>query len=606
MMGWLFILFAGFFPETALSEEITFQELKAYYDQVPGRYIREKGVGSHSPDLKFWITQNQTIIPEGAEEFDHEYSQSLFETDVDAYTHAFEAPDFLEAKSRFYSSLPFNPRLQAHSRPYGFLNGWLSLNHPPIRSLDLPLEHYTPLFSGPSNRTTESTYFDPKFQSAIDEETGTELSFGNTLTPLFNGDSIKEKTLLVKSATRYVLGAVMAIACDESSQEFIDALIDKAKSGIPVKIMMEGFYGRTLFRPCANRLRRNGVDVVMVNEKWKRRTFLSFFHIKFWIRDGEEAIIGGQNIVKYQNLSTGFNQLNRDTDLKIKGPAVTDLLSSFLDLWDYHAKRRNGSLNSLRAEAQASQLKETQSHLRGRSVYEEKLQNPETRMKGACRMLVQNAYLKNLSIAAVLEKHVKAARQSVILTSPEVHYTPGDEPLTDRDRFYWQLKQKAKEGVQVEFISNGVDGGNGELTAALRTSLERAIRNGNRLGYHLWHWILSFEPRNNAKRHREYLLDLATTKNLRAWTHFNYIHAKQAYFDRIVTSISSVNLDTASMARNEEAGALCMDESLSAEMEKRLTLDLVNSVPVMSSNELSPETIALSQEERPEFELPLD
>ena len=36
---------------------------------------------------------------------------------------------------------------------------------------------------------------------------------------------------------------------------------------------------------------------------------------------------------------------------------------------------------------------------------------------------------------------------------------------------------------------------------------------------------------------------------------------------------------------NYEAGAICMDEKLSREMEDQLTLDLVNSVPVLSKNE---------------------
>src|ERR1035437_3433107 len=99
---------------------------------------------------------------------------------------------------------------------------------------------------------------------------------------------------------------------------------------------MEKLYMGTLFRSCANRLRNGGVDVVLVGDQLKLKSLLAFFHVKLWIRDGEEAIVGGQNIVRYENNSTGFNNLNRDTDVLVQGPAVTDFLHEYLDLWKAH------------------------------------------------------------------------------------------------------------------------------------------------------------------------------------------------------------------------------------------------------------------------------
>jgi phosphatidylserine/phosphatidylglycerophosphate/cardiolipin synthase-like enzyme len=320
----------------------------------------------------------------------------------------------------------------------------------------------------------------------------------------------------------------------------------------------------------------------MVNEKWKRSTFLTFFHAKFWIKDGEEVIVGGQNIIKFENNSTGYNNLNRDTDLLIKGPATTDFLEAYLNLWEQHRDQRNGTLQTMNDELAETKKNERIARLRGAEHYNEVFSHPESRMNGVCRSLVQKAYHRNLSIASVLEHHIAHARHSIVMTSPEIKFQPGDR--TRRDRFFSTLKDSAKKGVQIEFVSNGVDGGNGEYTAALRGELEWAVESGHRFATRIWNHILNREPSNNARDHRHYLNDLRH-HGVRTWTHFNYIHAKQAYFDRIATSISSLNLDTPSIERNDEAGAICMDQSLSQAMETQLTLDLVNSVPVMSRNE---------------------
>ena len=142
------------------------------------------------------------------------------------------------------------------------------------------------------------------------------------------------------------------------------------------------------------------------------------------------------------------------------------------------------------------------------------------------------------------------------------------------------MRASANRGVNTELILNGVEGGDGEFTEAFRKMMVNAFESGRNFSYHFWKTLLGRSPEKVAQEQRKYLREFQTTPGMRAWTHFNYMHAKQAYFDRIVTSISSVNLDTASLERNYEAGALCMDENLSQQMEVQLTLDLVNSVPV--------------------------
>ena len=302
------------------------------------------------------------------------------------------------------------------------------------------------------------------------------------------------------------------------------------------------------------------------------------------MRDGKEAIVGGQNIVSYENLSTGYNQLNRDTDIKVVGTAATDFTLEYIRLWSEHRTPDETLIKLKQFSLQQKQIEELEKS-RGTSNYPDILKNPETQMKGVCRVLVQSPYNRNLSIASVLKKHTAQARHSIFLTTPEVKFNLGNETSSKLDSLYETLKEKARKGVPVEFLSNGLDGGNGELTAALRMGLEHALEYGLRLKALFYRKILSFEPRNNARGNRQYLVNLRQTPNLRAWTHFNYIHAKQAYFDRIVTAVSSLNLDVPSVERNTEAGIVCMDKHLSSEMEPQLALDFGNSVPVTSANE---------------------
>ena len=568
----------------AFSSEWNPDELIRYYSNLPGQYLIPEDI-TRFQNQHFHVGQDQIIKPEGALEFNDEFTQDLFKLDPKAYVASWNGQDFLDAKENYYKRLPFNPKSQKHEKPYSYLSGWLSLNHPPLKKMT---ESDSPLLSifSKQNRPPEvSAYFDPLFQADLDGFSDTELSFGNELKPLFNGESFSEKVKLVESAKKYILASVMAISCDQSSMPLVDALIHRAQSGIPVKMIMEGFYGNFVFRACARKLRRGGVEVVMAHDSIKRRTPLTFFHAKFWVRDGEEVIVGGQNIIKYQNQSTGFNELNRDTDISVRGPAATDFTREYIALWQNAGGNPENLPISLK-DIISKKNTEALNLQRGVDSYPEILGSPLTREKGVCRVLVQNAYHHNRSLAAVIERYIDAAQQSVVISSPEVEFHLKGGKENPIDRFYKSIIQAAKRNLDVEFISNGVDGGNGELTSAYRLGMQRAYQKGNHLTYSLFRTILEHEPEHNARDHRRYLLYLRKSAGIRTWTHFNYIHAKQIFIDRILTSISSMNLDRASIQRNYEAGIVCMDHSLSQAMEKQLTLDLVNSVPVVSSNGL--------------------
>ena len=559
----------------ASAQDYRLPDLVNYYSSIYGNFIvPDEEKSSSISDVTFQLNQLGSFAPIGIHKFDLQYTQGLFRFDVMRFKQFMNADDLLDAKVSFYSKLRFDEFHQRHEAPYRYLAGWMTLNHPPVKKAELNIGEYYRRFSPKLPRPSNSVFFDSDFQEKIDHDTSTELTFENHPKALFNGDSIKEKVRLVKAAKKFILAAVMAYSCDSSSEELTQALIDKAADGIPVTLMMERFYMGIPFARCTHRLRRAGIDVVLVSDKWKPRSFLSFFHDKFWVRDAEEVIVGGQNIIKYENDSTGWNGMNRDTDLLLSGPIATDFSIQYIDLWKDYRGRRNRILEPLRNDFEAMKTNQRALGIRGESAYHSRLNDSNQRMNGACRALVQRPGVTHSLIADTLQSHFEVATHSILLSSPELSFT--------RENRFFASIQKAvqKNNIKAELILNGVDGGNGEFTIAMREAMIRAYQYGKNLKFRLWKKIYGFEPRKTASKHRTNLLEVMRNTGMRAWTHFNYMHAKQAYIDRTVTAISSMNLDRASMERNHEAGAICMDEQLSVQIENQLALDLANSVPV--------------------------
>jgi phosphatidylserine/phosphatidylglycerophosphate/cardiolipin synthase-like enzyme len=67
--------------------------------------------------------------------------------------------------------------------------------------------------------------------------------------------------------------------------------------------------------------------------------------------------------------------------------------------------------------------------------------------------------------------------------------------------------------------------------------------------------------------------------------YFNYIHAKEFYFDRLLVGIGSWNFDGFSANNNHECAIFCLDEKLRLQIERQMVLDMINSVPIIRESE---------------------
>jgi phosphatidylserine/phosphatidylglycerophosphate/cardiolipin synthase-like enzyme len=540
---------------------------------------------------------SQSLLCTGDQRKLPEFNQELFHFDVEKFIESENGTDLLSAKRNFYSKLDFHKDHYRHERPYPYLHEWKSLNHPPIRNLNLPMETYASFMRQDQKiQDGNSPYFTPEFQSSIDELSGTELTQGNKLTLLTNNQSSLEKTKLIRESDDFIFGAVMAVACTKETEPLISALIEKAKNGVDVRLITRRLFGAVIFKKCHKRLVENGVKIILVRDLHQGK--VSFMHNKYWIfgkkgRSTDVSVIGGQNVARYQTLSDGFNHYNRDTDLKIEGPSSTDLLEDFVALWNEHlgaflSKSKNQpNLKSYEPIVSQKKADERNRGVRGNEQYARWLSNPELRTKGICRIAVQRPFGENFFVAKIFQKYSEAAQKNIQITTPDMNFDLEEVKESKNENanaLYGSFQEAARRGVLVDHISNGRDGGWGEMTAQFRDWSEAAYDRGNQISGKFWENREENQTVRKIKGTRELLKFLAKTPNYHTYTHFQYIHGKQLMWDRTAVSIGSVNLSRTALEKNHESTAICMDEDLTREMEKVFTLDLVNSTPVISKN----------------------
>lgn len=140
--------------------------------------------------------------------------------------------------------------------------------------------------------------------------------------------------------------------CDAVTKVLMDAISKKAKSGVKVRIVLEGYYvkdpKRTQFanwamqagkpKPDAKEsnieVRKHGTSTLLAGDASRN-------HSKIFVVDGGQAgstlITGGRNLTdQYFGLSSSLNYL--DQDLLVRGGAATDGWKYFNELWQATTK----------------------------------------------------------------------------------------------------------------------------------------------------------------------------------------------------------------------------------------------------------------------------
>jgi len=578
--------FRGSYPGTIEDpKEVTMDELNRYYIEHTNGLIKNNL--QHSNDTLSSVHfvrdpyHKRRIVPTTI--ISLEDYQALFTLDLEQFVKQSGSDDFLNAVYNFYRQRSFDSKNEIYDRPYRYLSCWGNLFFPPIKKLEQKISFYHSQFTEDFDpKKVESIYFDPEFQKQLDRETQTELTYGNDLRALFNGEeSYPEKLRITSEAKSFLYIAVMSFIADDTGRELIKNIVNAKRAGVDVRLITEGFYTFSISNFSIGVLEREGVPVVRVDDK-SLDELDRMFHNKIWIRDGDEAIIGGMNVLNYQNKSNGFNFLNRDTDVLVRGPAVTDLLESYIKLWKkYDTENRSMDIaenflsNRLREEQIAG--------VRGSENYASWLGDPETRMNGICRTAVQGNNAEPQNIATLLTRYLEGADHSFYMTSPEIEFDLDAGDPKRIDKLARLMREKiSSEKFHIAYITNGIDGGLGESNAFLRNRIIESQLAGELFWEDFLTPMMDNDSREVNKRVRKEIYPLIEA-GMHGFQYFNYIHAKVFYFDRLLVGISSWNFDSFSADNNHEAAIFCLDENLRKQIEEQMVLDMINSVPIIIS-----------------------
>jgi phosphatidylserine/phosphatidylglycerophosphate/cardiolipin synthase-like enzyme len=573
----------GTFPGTIeAAKKVSLKKLSDYYSKNTNGMIKPVYQDSVAGDTTinfFWDPYyKKRILPDTGIKITT--LQEFFEIDEKRFVNESGEKDFLTAAFKFYSRQSLDKRNQTYTRPYRYLNAWGSLFYPPIKKLREPLSFYHTNFSSDfSPDIVSSKYFDPEFQKQLDRETQTELTAENELCALFNGkESYPHKRRFTEKAKKFLYVAIMTMVADDTGRELIRNMVNLKRKGVDVRVITEGFYTFSISNYCVGVLEREGIPVVRVDDK-SLSHLDRMFHNKIWIRDGEEAILGGMNVLNYQNKSDGFNFLNRDTDILIEGPAVTSLLQSFIRLWKkYDTKLRPIALGEHTLATNLAD--ERRRGVRGSENYARWFNDPDMRMNGICRTAVQGNNAEPQKIVSLLLRYLEVAQHSFYLTSPEIEYDL-NRKIEYIDMLAQTMANKAKkDDFYLAYITNGFDGGLGEKGIFIRTSAQSANLVGDRFWEDMLTPLVDEDGRDVSRRVRA-SIDTLIQSGVHGFQYFNYIHAKMFYFDRILVGIGSWNFDEYSANNNHECAIFCMDDSLRLQIENQLVLDMVNSVPII-------------------------
>lgn len=174
-------------------------------------------------------------------------------------------------------------------------------------------------------------------ERALDRAAGGRPIPGNRLTLLFDGPEVFPAMLeRIAAATRWVHLDNYIIRGDATGQLVADALIERARAGVAVRVLADWIGSASTRRHYWRRLREAGVEVRLFNppKLLRLRLNLTRDHRKLLVVDGETAVTGGLCIGdEWAGKTARDRQPWRDTCIAIDGPAAAAIDRAFDTVW---------------------------------------------------------------------------------------------------------------------------------------------------------------------------------------------------------------------------------------------------------------------------------
>ncbi|MDX3799165.1 phospholipase D-like domain-containing protein [Streptomyces sp. AK04-3B] len=165
---------------------------------------------------------------------------------------------------------------------------------------------------------------------------GIAATEGNALTALRNGDEIFPAMLAaIRSAEHTVDMMTFVYWKGDIAREFARALAERARAGVRVRLLLDGFGSRLIEKDLLAEMEGAGVQVA-----WFRRPLLLSplkqnhrCHRKVLVVDEQTAFTGGVGIAEEWCGDARNEHEWRDTHVEVRGPAVDGIAAAFAQNW---------------------------------------------------------------------------------------------------------------------------------------------------------------------------------------------------------------------------------------------------------------------------------
>ncbi|MFD3519152.1 phosphatidylserine/phosphatidylglycerophosphate/cardiolipin synthase family protein [Streptomyces sp. NPDC058653] len=193
--------------------------------------------------------------------------------------------------------------------------------------------------AAPDGATAEATRADAKIRRLrrrLERLIGIAMTEGNALVPLRNGDEIFASMLeSIRGAEHTVDMMTFVYWRGDIAREFARALADRARAGVRVRLLLDGFGSRLIEKDQLSAMEQAGVRVA-----WFRKPlYLSPLkqnhrcHRKVLVVDEKTAFTGGVGIAEEWCGDARNENEWRDTHVRVQGAAVDGIAAAFTQNW---------------------------------------------------------------------------------------------------------------------------------------------------------------------------------------------------------------------------------------------------------------------------------
>ena len=164
---------------------------------------------------------------------------------------------------------------------------------------------------------------------------------GNDITDYTDGEEAYPPMLeAIRNARHHIHLQSYIVGADDVGREFFDLMADKAREGVRVRVLYDGFgsaeaHLRGFFRGYARVPNMEVVGFAQVNPIKRHFQVNLRNHRKILVVDGERGFIGGMNICKENCGRLRRQAENRDYHFAVGGPILLELQYTFLRDWYY-------------------------------------------------------------------------------------------------------------------------------------------------------------------------------------------------------------------------------------------------------------------------------